>query len=182
MFRAYDYSRQRHPEVRGKRITTTIDEEAKPDIRVLILGAGNLLLKDEGIGVHVARRLANAGLPEDVRVVDCGTRVLDALSFIKSADRLIVIDAVRTGAQPGTIFRLRDEDISESPSRSVSLHQMSLLETLEIADRVIPRPATTIIGVEPEDVSLGMELSPTLANTLPRIVDLVLEEVSCQED
>ena len=77
-------------------ITITIDEEAKPDIRVLILGVGNLLLKDEGIGVHVARRLADAGLPEDVRVVDCGTRLLDALSFIKNADRLIVVDAVRT--------------------------------------------------------------------------------------
>jgi len=140
------------------------------------------LLKDEGIGVHVARRLTNAGLPEDVRVVDCGTRFLDALSFVKSAERLIVIDAVRTGAQPGTIFKLRDKDISESPKRPVSLHQVSLLETLDIADKVIARPATTIIAVEPEDVSPGMELSPTLAGMVPKIVDLVLEEVSSQQD
>ena len=182
MFCAYDYSRERHPEVRGKRITITIDEEPKPEIRVLVLGVGNLLLKDEGIGVHVARRLANAGLPENVRVVDCGTRLLDALSFVKNADRLIVIDAVRTGAQPGTLFRLRDKDIAESPKRSVSLHQLSLLEALEMADKVVARPTATIIGVEPEDVSPGTELSSTLATALPKVVDLVLEEVSCRRD
>ena len=56
------------------------------------------------------------------------------------------------------------------------------METLEIADKVIARPATTIIGVEPEDVSPGMELSPTLAGMVPRIVEIVLEEVSRQED
>ena len=182
MFCAYDHSRKRHPEVRGKRITITISEEAKPEIRVLILGVGNLLLKDEGIGVHVARRLEDAGLPGDVLVVDCGTRLLDALSLVKSAERLIVIDAVNAGAQPGTIFRLRDKDISESPSRSVSLHQLSLLETLEIADKVVARPTTIIIGVEPEEVSPGTELSPTLAGIVSKIVDLVLEEVSCRKD
>jgi len=182
LFCAYDHSRKRHPEVRGKRITITIDEEVKPEIRVLILGVGNLLLKDEGIGVHVARRLANAGLPGDVRVVDCGTRLLDALSLVKNADRLIIIDAVKTGAQPGTIFRLRDKDISESPKRAVSLHQLSLLETLEIADKVVARPTTTIIGIEPEDVSPGMDLSPTLTGLVPKIVDLVLAEVSGQID
>jgi hydrogenase maturation protease len=182
LFCAYDHSWKGHPEVRGKRITITIDKEVKPESRVLILGVGNLLLKDEGIGVHVARRLANAGLPGDIRVVDCGTRLLDALSLVKNADRLIIIDAVKTGAQPGTIFRLRDKDISESPSRSMSLHQVGLLETLEIADNAIARPATTIIGIEPEDVSPGMELSPTLAGMVPKIVDLVLTEVSCQRD
>ena len=95
---------------------------------------------------------------------------------------MIVDDAVRTGAQPATIFRLRDKDISESPRGSVSLHQLGLLETLEIAAKVGARPPTTIIGIEPEDVSPGMELSSTLASIVRTVVDLVLEEVARQRD
>lgn len=135
-------------------------------------------MKDEGVGVHVAQRLEGAGLPPDVQVIDCGASVLDVVSAIQKAGRLIVVDAMKAGAQPGTIFKLRDKDISELPRKRVSLHQLSLLEALEMADKVGRRPPTTIIGIEPEDVGIGMELSPTIEAVVPKVVALALEEVS----
>lgn len=156
----------------------TVNEKAKPEIRLLILGAGNLLHKDEGVGVHVAQRLGDTPLPRDVQVIDCGTSLLDVVSFIEKAERLILVDAIRTGAQPGTIFKLRDKDISEHPRKLVSLHQLGLLEALEMVDKLGKRPPTTIIGVEPKDVGMGMELSSTVQSVIPKVLDLVLEEVS----
>ena len=117
-------------------------------------------------------------MPQDIQVIDCGTSLLDVVSFIEKAQRLIVIDAIKTGAQPGTIFRLRDKDIYEPPGRAISLHQMSLLEALEMADKIGRRPPTTIIGIEPEDVGIGMELSSKVESVVPDIVDLILEEAS----
>lgn len=117
-------------------------------------------------------------MPQDIQVIDCGTSLLDAVSFIEKAQRLIVIDAIKTGAQPGTIFRLQDKDIYEPPGRAISLHQMSLLEALEMADKIGIRPPTTIIGIEPEDVGIGMELSSKVESVVPDIVDIILEEAS----
>ena len=117
-------------------------------------------------------------LPQDIQVIDCGTSLLDAVSLIEKAQRLIVIDAIKTGAQPGTIFRLQDKDIYEPPGRAISLHQMSLLEALEMADKIGKRPPTTIIGIEPEDVGIGMELSSKVESVVPDIVDIIKEEVS----
>jgi len=138
---------------------------------------GNLLFKDEGVGVHVAQRLAAKTLPPGVQVIDCGTSLLDAVSYIAKAQRLIVVDAVRAGAEPGTIFRFQDRDISEPPRKLVSLHQLTLLEALEMVDKVGRRPPTTIIGVEPKDVGMGTELSPEIERVVPKVVDLVLEKV-----
>ena len=139
------------------------------------------MLRDEGVGVHVAQRLGGMPLPKGVEVVDCGTALLDAVSFIEKAERLIVVDAIQTGARPGTLFRLRDKDIAELPRKRVSLHQLSLLEALDMVDKLGKKPPTIIIGVEPEDTAPGMELSATVQRVLPKILDVVLEEASSSE-
>ena len=160
---------------------SAVNQNAEPETRVLILGAGNLLLRDEGVGVHVAQRLGWMSLPEGVQAVDCGTALLDAVSLIKKAERLIVVDAIRTGTRPGTLFRLRDKDIAELPRKRVSLHQLGLLEALDMVDKLGKKPPTIIIGVEPEDTAPGMELSATLQRVLPRILDVVLAEAGTSE-
>lgn len=138
---------------------------------------GNLLFKDEGVGVHVAQRLAGMTLPPGVQVIDCGTSLLDAVSYIAKAEKLIVVDAVRAGTEPGTIFRFQDRDISEPPGKLVSLHQLTLLEALEIVSKLGKRPPTSIIGVEPKLVEMGTELSPEIERVVPRILDLILAEL-----
>ncbi len=145
--------------------------------RIVVLGMGNELLKDEGVGVHIARALRETPFPSNVAVVDGGTLPDAPLSF-EGVDKLIVVDAVRAGNEPGVIYRFRPEDIEQGGKVLTSLHQMSLLENLWLMERFSQKPGEVIIiGVEPEDMSLGLELSERLQERLPRIIEIVLEEI-----
>lgn len=145
--------------------------------KTLIIGIGNILQKDDGIGVHVAQRLDKMTLPQDVQVIDCGTGLINLLSYLTDIDKLIVIDAIKTGSLPGTIFKLQDKDIYESPSNSSSLHHFSIMDTLKILDKISKKPFTIIIGIEPKEINIGMELSREIENKIPAIINLVLDEI-----
>jgi hydrogenase maturation protease len=94
------------------------------------------------------------------------------------ADRLIVVDAVKGGAAPGSIYRFDIEDAPSSPEEyKTSVHQISILEVVHLSELVGETPMTTIIGVEPKSIDMGMELSPELEAKLPKIIDLVFEEI-----
>ena len=155
---------------------TTIIHPAK----VIVLGMGNLLLKDEGIGVHVTNALQSSPLLNNVNleVIDGGT-LPDAVLSLDTADKLIVVDAVQTGGEPGAIYRFRPGDIDLDEVTITSLHQISLLENLWLMERFGAGPKNVvIIGVEPEDISWGLELSEKLAQRIPQIVRVVLEEIN----
>ena len=155
---------------------TTITRPAK----VIVLGVGNLLLRDEGIGVHVANVMQDVTVPDAVslKVIDGGT-LPDAVLSLDTADKLIVVDAVQTGGETGTIYRFRPEDIDLDEVTITSLHQISLLENLWLMERFGDGPKDiVIIGVEPEDISLGLELSDKLQQQIPRIVRIVMEEIN----
>ncbi len=145
--------------------------------RVTVLCVGNLLLRDEGVGVHVARELLKMDLPPNVRVVDGGTEGFGLLDFIWESDRLIVVDAVRGGQEPGTLYRFRPEDVKEGRQLRLSFHDMSLLDVLKISEFADRRPETVILGVEPARLDMGMELSPEVSRKLPRLIQMVLEEI-----
>ena len=146
----------------------------------MILGVGNILLKDEGIGVHVAHALGEISLgsaEEDVEVVDGGTSPA-ALDVAEGVDKLIVVDAVRGGGEPGAIYRFAPDDVSAEPKLLTSLHDLGLLENLRIMEMVgTPPRETVIIGVEPAEVDWGLELTPTLQEKLPELVRRVEEEL-----
>lgn len=146
--------------------------------KTLILGVGNILLRDEGVGVYVAQRLMKLSLPPDVAVIECETELFGVMSLIEKAKKLIVIDAIKAGAHPGTVFKFRDQDICEPSKKLYSLHQIGLLDTLEILGRMDVKPITTIIGIEPKDVEVGMELSSEIEDAMPGIISQVLDEVS----
>ena len=144
--------------------------------KIAILGVGNVLLKDEGIGIHVVQALRGMPLPDGVEVVDGGTSP-DLPYLVEGADKLIVVDAVQVGGEPGSIYRLTPEDVAAQPEALMSIHQMGLLESLR-AMRLDGGPKeVVIIGVEPKEMGWGLELSPELEERLPQIVQAVLTEV-----
>jgi hydrogenase maturation protease len=146
--------------------------------KIVILGVGNLLLSDEGVGVHVAHELMKLDLPPEVSVVEGGTDGFRLLNVITEADRVIVIDAVRSGAAPGSVYRFDVNDIrSVPPGFMTSVHQVGILEVIELSGLIGKTPRATVIGVEPKSLEMSMELSPEVKEKIPRIIELVLEEV-----
>jgi len=147
------------------------------DKKVAIIGIGNLILRDEGVGVHAVRALEERLLPPGVEVIDGGTATMELLPVFQEAERIIVIDALRGGAKPGTIYRLSPDDLMGETERPLSLHQVGLLEVLGMARQLGGEPDVVIIGVEPKEISWGMELTPEVGARLPRVIDAVFEEL-----
>ena len=139
------------------------------------MGIGNLLLGDEGVGVHVARALRQERLPDNVTVLEAGTAFLEALPEIERADRIIVVDAMHGGHAPGTVYRV-PYDGCVKPECIASLHGFDLSRTIYLAGRETA-PEAVIIGVEPARIDWGTELSPEIEKMLPAIVATVKNEL-----
>jgi hydrogenase maturation protease len=147
---------------------------------VLILGVGNLLLKDEGIGVHVARKLMDMDLPPYVEVVEGGTSGFDLLDDIEGRGKVVVVDTVQAGQPPGTLYRLSREDIEDRPKQRLSLHDIDMTDLLKLSDLLgVKKPAEVIIiGVEPKDMeTASMELSPEVEAQISKVIELVMKEI-----
>jgi hydrogenase maturation protease len=140
-----------------------------------VVGVGNVLLKDEGIGCHVLQALRETDL-SDVEIIDGGTS-LDALQLCEDAEKLIIVDAVRGGGTPGQIYRFRPEDITLEEEPILLLHDMSFVNSLKLMRLWHNIGEAIIIGIEPRDIGWGLELSPELQEKLPRVVDAVLAEL-----
>jgi hydrogenase maturation protease len=147
--------------------------------RILILGVGNLLLSDEGVGVHVAQKLMEIEFPPEVEVVEGGTDGFGLMHVLLEADRLILVDAVKGGGPPGSIYRFEIEDCPPFPDIfKTSVHQISILEVITLSGLIGSTPRTTIIGVEPVCIEMGMELSPEIEAKIPRVIELIQKEVA----
>lgn len=154
--------------------------EDTPLTPVLILGVGNILFTDEGIGVRAVEHLrGQAALPPGVELLDGGTlggRLMDA---IMACRRLIVLDAVLGGGAPGSIYRLEGEGLRKSLSFRDSMHQTDLVDTLVYCDLIGHRPETVVFGMEPADYqSMGTELSPVCAARIPDLAECALREAA----
>jgi len=149
----------------------------------LILGVGNLLLRDEGVGVHVISALRDRELPDDVELWDGGTASFDLLDTLAGRRQVIIIDAIRTGSEPGTIFRFTPEDISASREQVTSLHQVGLLETLNLAEHLLDSAPEEVIilGIEPKEIDWGLELSAEVEAAVLKVIELVIEELDAFE-
>lgn len=145
-----------------------------------MLGVGNLFRRDEGIGVQVLQTLAaRYRFPSNVTLVDGGTAGLRLLPLLEPAEHLIVIDAVDAGAAPGTVFVFTPDKANIASQPGVSIHEMGPLETLALLEATTGRrPSTTIIGVQPADLSPWDDtLSEPVANALPKAIEQVLVEL-----
>jgi len=147
---------------------------------IMILGVGNLLFTDEGVGIRVAEALQDRyEFPQNVRVVDGGTLGLNLLGVISEADHLIVVDAVRQGGEPGSLYRLAGEEIPKRIRAKNSLHQVEFLEALTCCQALDKVPETVIVGVEPEDITtMSIELTATVGARVDDLVKAVLKELT----
>ncbi len=147
--------------------------------KTLVLGVGNLLLSDDGVGIHAIQRLHAAQLfPEEVQVVDGGTCGLDLLQFLEGIERLIIIDAAQMGRPPGTVVRLEGEQVPAYLALKTSPHEIGLPELLFAAKLTNIYPAQVVIfGVQPESLETSLGLTPAVAAQLDELVDLVAAEI-----
>ncbi len=148
-------------------------------MRITIMGVGNLLLTDEGFGIHVVKLLEeHYEFPQNVSVIDGGVLGLNLLGVISEADQLIVIDAVKNGEAPGSLYRIERESIPERVRAKNSLHQVDFLETLTLCQALDKTPETVILGVEPEDIeTLGIDLTQTTLKKVDKMIEMVLAEL-----
>ena len=145
-------------------------------VKTLILGIGNLLLTDEGVGCHAARALQEEALPEDVVVLEAGTDFLSALPEIEKADRIIIVDAMQGDEAPGTVYRVPFEECLK-PQCIASLHGFDVSRTLYLAGRDTV-PEVVVFGVEPALIQWGTELSPKVREMMPAVIEAVKREIA----
>jgi hydrogenase maturation protease len=147
--------------------------------RITILGVGNILLSDEGVGIRVVERLDQRyEFPENVQVLDGGVLGLHLLGLISETDHLIVVDAVCHRKAPGSLYRLAGEEIPKRVLAKNSLHQVDLLEALTLAAAIGPTPETVVVGIEPVDIeTMSLDLTPLVASKLDDLVAMVLAEL-----
>lgn len=143
----------------------------------LIVGIGNILLRDEGVGVRAIEEMKHLELPPDVEILDGGTSGVDLVDYVANRDKLIVIDAMQANARPGTVYRLSPDDLWREATGVISLHELGLLDTLAAANHLGCAPKRVVIfGVQPKEVGAGLELSDEVGAAVKEVIRLVLEE------
>ena len=142
----------------------------------LVLGIGNLLLGDEGVGVHAARHLQSV-LSEDDRtvVLEVGTAILDALPALEKADKVVLLDAVKADGEAGSVYRI-PLGRCRRPTPIASMHGFDIFSVLSLLQRPTT-PEIVVLGTEPAFIGWSMQLSPEVAGALPVLTEAVLREL-----
>lgn len=150
------------------------EADVDPPCHTLVLGIGNLLRKDDGVGIAVIDELREQELPLGVGLLDGGTAGIDLLSYLEALDHLIIVDAMYADGKPGEVRvlagdELRDRDII------LSGHYGRLSDILDMVGALWKRPETVIIGIIPRDCeSYAMGLTPEVEEAVPRVVDMII--------
>ena len=146
---------------------------------ILVLGIGNLIMSDDGIGIRVVQRLLEGySFPAEVRVIDGGTLGLDLLPMLEGVERLLLVDAVDTGADSGNIVRISGAEIPRAMKSKLSPHQAGLQDLILLAELQGHLPGEMVLlGVRPEKIGIGLTLSEQVASCLDPLVALALEEL-----
>ncbi len=147
--------------------------------RILVLGVGNILFTDEGLGVRCIEHMQEKfTFSNNVTLMDGGTLGTKLMGPILESDYLIVCDAVLCDDKPGSVYRLIGDDLRKSLAFRDSMHQTDLVDTLGMCELVGNRPEAVVIGMEPFDYeSMALELSPTAVSSLPVMVESVVREI-----
>lgn len=147
---------------------------------ILVLGVGNILFTDEGVGVRAVEQLQEEYVfPPNVTLMDGGTLGTRLMDPIMASQHLIVVDAVLGGGEPGSIYRLTGDDLRKSLAFKNSLHQTDLVDTLIYCGMLGNRPEAVVVGIEPHDYqTMSVELSSVIRARLPMLMQSVLGEIA----
>ena len=146
---------------------------------ILVLGIGNLLLTDDGVGVHAVNELLKEEWPANVKLMDAGTFTQDIFYLFEGYEELIILDIVHAGHEPGSLYLLNEDQLVRDEKRRLSIHDIDLLDSLDMAERLHgARPHLTIIGMEPANFTeWSMELSPVVKSRFPEFLELARKEI-----
>ena len=143
-------------------------------IKIAVIGLGNELMSDDGIGIHVIRRL-RCVLPAEVPCEEIGTAALQAQTLCEQAETIIAIDAVSAGGEPGDLYVF---DLEDAPIPAIgSVHSLSLTQLIALIARD-QRPRVVVVGVEPRRIQCGLDLSKKVRAVVPEVVRLVCSLVA----
>lgn len=144
----------------------------------LILGIGNIFRRDDGVGIRAIEQLRNVELPTGVDVIDWGNGVLGLLELLAGYRRILIVDAVQAGCQPGSIYRFVPDQAETERYPFTSLHELDALSTIELAQNLGFSPKDVVVfGVEPQSMEWGMGLTPAIEAVVPDVVKSILEEI-----
>ena len=150
-----------------------------------VIGIGNILRGDDGIGPAIIRHLENKFSPELIQLYDAGSDAFAVLDHLIQPQPVIVIDCAQMGSRPGTIqvVTVRDSDYIDK-NLGISLHGVSLAEIWQMARSMGETPALTVIGIEPKKIAFNSDLSEEVKNSIPAAVKIIVEEAKkyAQED
>ncbi len=144
-----------------------------------VLGIGNLLLKDEGVGVHVIKKLKEEyQFPDSVNLIDGGTMGLDLLPFFEGNDKVLIIDAVNFNKKPGTIDVVDGDKIPGHFNTKLSVHQIGLPDMLFAARLMGITPSEMcLIGIQPKSMETGIEMSDEIKKQVEPLLDRVIQKL-----
>ncbi|AET66585.1 hydrogenase maturation protease [Desulfosporosinus orientis DSM 765] len=146
--------------------------------KIMVMGVGNILLSDEGLGVRFLDELAKSTLPDNVELLEGGTAGLELVHLIQDVDYLIIVDALNADAEPGALFRFQPGDLQIMPEQyEVSFHQIGIIEVLTMANVLGKAPQTLIFGIQPKCLEWGLEISPEIQALFPKLTELVHKEI-----
>ncbi len=150
--------------------------------QILILGLGNPLCGDDGVGPRVIEELNRRGLPEGITALDGGTAGFDLLNVLEGWKRVVIVDAAEIGQEPGRFVRFTPDEVRlTGATAALSLHEAGLAEALALAEALgRPLPEIVIFGVQPAKVGWGERLSQTVTAALPSLIEAVLSEADSQ--
>lgn len=145
----------------------------------VVLGLGNLIHSDDGVGVHAVQRLqADCRVPADVQLLDGGTLGLTLLNYVSGARRLLVLDAVDIGAPAGTLVRMEGQELRGMPG-SGSVHQLGFADLLAALRITGQEPEEVVVlGIQPGSTDLGTSLSVCVSEALPQVIEAAIAQVS----
>lgn len=146
---------------------------------ILVLGIGNVLLTDEGIGVRALNELERRySFPENVELLDGGTAGIELLRHIRNRDYLIIIDAMKFNQAPGTVSRVEGNDVPAAFRTRISPHQLGLSDLLAAAMLTGELPENLVLfGVEPESLDIGLNLTDTVEASVEKLTGAIIDEL-----
>lgn len=142
-------------------------------MQIVVMGLGNLLLGDEGVGIHAVRLLQEKFCHSKIQCYEGGTRGLLLLPFLEEATHLLLLDAIRANAPPGTLLELSGKELAGFSPLKFSVHDIALSDLLALLQirKGDSLQDLVLIGVVPERITFSTELSPTVARVLPELVE-----------